>query len=402
MAADPANHEAWLSERAHRYARLFERRAQREKHFWPRPLRRLASGAHRFLRQLRELVQCHWDIAVFDLAFGSLKAFAIYPALFAMGLAWTIAIAEYAPLNTQLWTAGYLLVRRRIASAWGRRRYGYTLDRLDAERDTLIGRRSRSHDSLHRLELGGRTLCVAIRRSRWARVLERLPGAAPPGDVISISELRRLVADAEFRLHADALRHNPTLYERVLLVRALATPEGRGVLNERLREAPRLTGLAAELDRGREATEALLIEQADALRRAPGTRSLARLGLRWLHGAYRREIRRETDNLRRLEYGLLAAHLDGKRRTVAQLQREHRRIRADIASWVGRAQAFVSRACRMRTEDQMRRSLLRELVFAGWFGLRARRATAVARWLGRPERNGSGVHAALYQGELAR
>lgn len=408
------NHEARLSECARRYALLFQSRARGKTRPWPLPLRALLTTARRLARQLRELMQRHWDIVVFDVVFGSLKAFGVYPALFALGLAWTIPMAEYAPLNTQLWTAGYLLVRRRIASAWGLRRYGYTLDRLDARRDTLLCRRSRVDGTLHRIELDHRPFCVTVRRSRWAHLLERLRGVAPPPGVISGSELRGLVRDAEFRLQADALRHNPTLYERVLLLHVLATPESRYALVRRLAEVPaegggaaepprqgpslhnspsskegsdERDGLAADLDAGSEAAEALLIEQADTLGGALGTRSMARMGLRWLHGAYRRRIRRERDDMKNLEYRLLAAHLDEKSSIATQLQKQHRESRARIATWVDRAEAFVARACTRKTDEPARSTLRRELILARRLGLRALRATAVARCLGGPKRS---------------
>ncbi len=71
-----------------------------------RALRVVERSRQWFVRKTRELVQDHWDLGLFDVLFGSVKAFGIYPALYFAGLTWTIPIAEYAPLNTQLWTAG--------------------------------------------------------------------------------------------------------------------------------------------------------------------------------------------------------------------------------------------------------------------------------------------------------
>ena len=100
----------------------------------PRPsatLRGLVRARRAVGRGLLALVREHWDLGVFDVVFGCIKAFAIYPAVFFAGFAWTIPLLELALLNTQLWTAGYLVLRRRITSAWGRLRFGRSLAQLD-------------------------------------------------------------------------------------------------------------------------------------------------------------------------------------------------------------------------------------------------------------------------------
>ena len=56
--------------------------------------RRIARGVVRarqwLVRKVREIARDHWDVGVFDLLFGSVKAFGIYPALFFAGLSLSI------------------------------------------------------------------------------------------------------------------------------------------------------------------------------------------------------------------------------------------------------------------------------------------------------------------------
>ena len=133
MQADAAPETALLRDTQERLARLaeqsfaaFEEKSRRT--LVPtrsgRWLRALELARQWTVRKVRELFQEHWDIGLFDVLFGSIKAFGIYPALYFAGLAWTIPLMEYAPLNTQLWTAGYLCARGQILSQLGRRRSG--------------------------------------------------------------------------------------------------------------------------------------------------------------------------------------------------------------------------------------------------------------------------------------
>lgn len=347
----------------------------------PAWIARQGTPAPRWLRQARELVQSHWDVVAFDLAFGSVKAFGVYPALFALGLAWAIPVAEYAPLNTQLWTAGYLLVRRRVASVLGRYRYGYSLDRLDAAREALGAPRAPRDRAFHPRTLDGRAICVEVIRGRLAHFAGRW--RASRSAAISVWELRGLVRDPELRLRAEALRHNPLLYEQVLLEHLLATPDGRRALLERLGDTPSGSDPAAGPDGFRQQTSALLIDQADVLARAPRAASSASRALRWLHGAYRRKIRREADDMEDLGHRLLAAGLDGREGDVNELRSAHALVRARIAGWLDCADALVARVSALRTDAQLRTALARELAIAGRLGLRPSRAAALAGWLAR-------------------
>ena len=202
------------------------------------PLCGLARASRAFVRvrlavtrHLRVVLRDHWDVGCFDLAFGSVKAFGIYPALYFAGLAWAIPLAEYAPLNTQLWTAGYLFARGKLLSAVGRVRYGRRCEELDALRDTMMHGEDAS--AVHRFSFGGpegRVLRIRVERSRlrawWARSRGRSAGAG----VVLQADLRAMVPDAEFRFRAEMLRANPYLYERVLIEKLLMTQAGRSRL----------------------------------------------------------------------------------------------------------------------------------------------------------------------------
>ena len=90
-AADPSADARCLSQIAEGY--LIE--LQKQSRLAPEPT--LARRVGRFfrrsgqllVRKTKELIQDHWDIGIFDIAFGSVKAFGVYPALYFAGLTWT-------------------------------------------------------------------------------------------------------------------------------------------------------------------------------------------------------------------------------------------------------------------------------------------------------------------------
>ncbi len=354
-----------------RAARSLQRAGSRAERGPTRALRRIAERLQctgQWLScKLRELFQHHWDVALFDLAFGSVKAFVIYPGLYFAGLAWTIPFVEYVPLNTQLWTAGYLLVRRQLLSGLGRLRYGYGLNRLDALRDRLLGIRTRDARSIHRFVWGGRHWVLRVRRSRVRQWLDGRRGIAPQPGVVLQAELRALLSDREFRRRANPLRANAHLYERVLIHRLLESPADRAKLLAAAAPARSVAGLSAE----ERALAALLlespapilarvIEQGDTLvealrARAGRIRPATALALRWIHRAQRRRIRRGLAALADAEYRLLADHLDGRSlRRSPQVAAIGAR-RAEVQHQLERAEGFAERAAAVRCEARARR-----------------------------------------------
>lgn len=405
--------ESRLDARARRIAGLLGRRAGRRPPAWSRPPRAALQAVGRLGRRIRDGLQRHWDVGLFDLLFGSIKAFGIYPALFAAGLGWTIPVAEYAPLNTQLWTAGYWMVRGRVRSALGRRRYGFSLARLERERDALLERPGRRADGAtvrHRVVIGGVAREIHVVRGGFRRLVRGLR-RAPDRAAVTPADLRRLVSDPELRLAAGRLRHNDTLYERVLIHLALADPRSRCGLAARSRPAagPPTSRLEEALARPSEAHEALLTDQADALGRALGWSSPERLALRLLHRAYRRKIRGHRVDMEDVEYRLLARIARGREggrgvgipaagegdREVERLLAEHAGIRARVACWTGRCEAFVARVRGRRTDARLRRVLAREWDLAVAWGLRSRCVGWVVDQIGGTRRAAGGWNAAL-------
>ena len=354
-----------------------------------RLLRGLELAKQWVVRKLRELFQEHWDIGLFDLAFGSVKAFGVYPALYFAGLAWTIPVMEYAPLNTQLWTAGYLFARGQILSQLGRRRYGHTLNRLDEFRDRALRIQPRDARSIHRFALDSGERCVRVRRSRFRAWLDRLRGRPPEPNVLLQSELRALISDQEFLFRANPLRSNAYLYEEVLLRKILSAPGDRRKLLARLQpEAPlqgerrQLLGVIGETT---SPTRARVIEQGErlaaALRQQLGSGfSAAALALRWIHWSHRCRIYRKLAELEVLEYQLLADLLEGEMVERSRQLAPIRWKRAEIEALIDRGAGFVERARGVTSRAKSRQLIDDAIAEAERTGLSVRLARA-ARWL---------------------
>lgn len=336
------------------------------------------------VRHARSLVRDHWDLGLFDLAFGSLKAFGVYPALFFAGLAWTIPLLEYAPLNTQLWTAGYLLARRKLLSAAGRVRYGRSGAELDALRARLLRVAPEDGLALHRFRIGAAERCIRVQRSRlvawWNRVRRREPG---PGVVLQ-TELRALLADEEFALRAEPLRTNAYLYERVVIEALLASDTGRERLVAASTPARPAGSALGALLADTEPVRARLDAEADRLpgrlrARLGSAHSLVGRGLCWLHAVHRRAIRRRVAELRDLEYRLLAALAggDAEGEVLAETIRERRLA---LAAHLTRATRLAARASYVSSRDAALRLLRVGLREARACGLGARRAGLALRW----------------------
>jgi hypothetical protein len=364
------------------------------------PGERLVRGFERLLRGLelakqwvvrivRELFQEHWDVGLFDVAFGSVKAFGVYPALYFAGLAWTIPVMEYAPLNTQLWTAGYLFARGQVLSQLGRRRYGHTLNRLNELRERALRIQPRDARSIHRFGVDQGQRCVRVRRSRFRAALDRLRGRAPEPNLLLQSELRAMISDREFVFHANPLRSNAYLYEEVLLKKILATPEDCPKLLARLEpEAP----LQGEVRQLREVigettapTRARVIEQGEsltaALREQLGSGfSATSLALRWINWSHQCRIRRKLAELEALEYHLLADLLEGERVERSRHRLPIRCKQAEIEAMIDCAAGFGERARGATSKAKAHQLIDSAIEEAGRMGLPVRLARA-ARWL---------------------
>ncbi len=377
-----------LARRAQATAADLERRARRPAPVGPgeRLLRGLGRGPRALRRKLGQLFREHWDIGVFDVAFGSLKAFAVYPALYFAGLAWTIALMETLFLNTQLWTAGYLVVRRRLRSLVARRSLGVPLERLDALRERRLGGPRDAH--LHRFHCGDRGYTLRVGGSRLGAWLDRLRGRPARPGLVQQSDLRRLVSCPEFRFLAERLRGNPFLYEQVLIARLLSHEVERARLLRLATQEPPLAGedrrLRQALGEGHAASRARLVAQADALRdtlRAPlGPFSPAGTCLHWIHASQKRILFGQMTRLDRLEYALLADLEAGVPLDASAQLPTLRRARARIAAGIARAERWVERARRVADESEARALALEGLAAARLRGVPARRARALA-WL---------------------
>jgi len=354
-----------------------------------RLLRALELARQWTVRKVRELFQEHWDIGLFDVLFGSVKAFGVYPALYFAGLAWTIPLMEYAPLNTQLWTAGYLFARGQILSQLGRRRYGYTLNQLGELRDRALRIRPRDARSVHRFVLDGVERCVRVRRSRLRGWLDRLRGRVPEPNVLLQSELRGMISDREFVFQANPLRSNAHLYEKILLKKILSVPEDRAKLLARLRPEPPLQGearlLLAAIGETTAPTRARVIEQGESLaaslREQLGSGfSATVLALRWIHWSHRCRVYRKVAELEALEYQLLADLLEGEMVERSRYLEPIRRKQAEIEEWIERGAAFVARARGATSRAKARPLIESAIEQADGLGLPVRLARAV-RWL---------------------
>jgi hypothetical protein len=354
---------------------------------WRRRLLRAFALAWQVVtRKAKTLVREHWDIGLFDALFGSLKVFAVYPALYFAGLAWTIPIMEYLPLNTQLWTAGYLVLRGTVLSELGRRRYGHSLKQLDALRDRLLRVHPRDARHVHRFSLGGAPRVLRVRRSRFRNWLARCRGDGPEPGVLLQSELRRLVRNPEFLFRANPLRANPYLYEEVLLARLLATPQAHARLLALSAPEEPLEGegraLRATLGESHELALARLTEQADALAAAlRGRLGATALCLRWIHASLRREVRRRLRELADLEYRLLAEIADGGTVAASPQLTALRFKRAELRAAIARAAHLARHAKAGESGAEARRLACEALGGARARGLAARRAR-LAAWLG--------------------
>jgi len=355
-------------------------------------LRRALTGIWRGVaRKTRRLLEEHWDVAAFDVLFGCLKAFGVYPALYFAGLAWAIPVAEYTLLNTQLWTAAYLFARGWLRSQLGRWRYGHPLHRLDELRRRLLVVRSRQAGTLHRFAWGGEQWVLRVGGSRCRAWLRRLTGGEPEPGVVHETQLRAMLSDAEFRYRADSLRGNPYLYEEVLVRKLLATAADRGkLLAVAEPEAPLCkegVALAGWLDESRAPTRARLLEQADSLahalrRRAGSCPWPTRRAVRRLHASHRRAIHRALTQLCDLEYRLLAEIQSGGSLEVSRHLDAIAIKRAEIAARVERADRFARRSKGVSSRAQAERLLRSGIGEARVAGLRSGRVRA-ARWLGR-------------------
>lgn len=354
-----------------------------------RLLRGLELARQWTVRKVRELFQEHWDIGLFDVVFGSVKAFGIYPALYFAGLAWTIPLMEYAPLNTQLWTAGYLFARGQILSQLGRRRYGQTLNQLDELRDRTLGIQARDARSIHRFAVEGEERCVRVRRSRIRAWVDRLRGREPAPNVLLQSELRAMISNREFLFQANPLRSNAYLYEEILLQKILSTPTDRPLLLARLRPEAPLRGEARQLHAAigetTAPTRARVIEQGERLTATLRERlgsgfSATVLALRWIHWSHRCMIYRKLAELEALEYRLLTDLLEGEMVERSRHLPPIRRKQAEIEAWIDRGADFVARAMGATSRAKAHRLIDRAIEEAQRIGLPVRLAR-FARWL---------------------
>jgi hypothetical protein len=315
--------------------------------------RALQQARQWFRRKTRALVQEHWDLGLFDVSFGSVKAFGVYPALYFAGLAWTIPIMEYLPLNTQLWTAGYVFCRRRLLSGIGRLRYGYSLDAMNKHRDNGLRIAPRDARSIHRVRHGDLGGTIRIRRGRVRDWLRRLRGIPREPNVVLLSELRAMVSDPEFLFQANELRNNGYLYEAILIRKILGVTESGKRLSGRLVPEAALDEqgwtLRDLLGESLEPSYARVIEQGnsltDELKKNLGDKlSATSLTVRWINWAYQRRTYRLLARLDDLHYRLLAAYLGGKDAAASKLRESIRDQRRLIQTWMNAAAQFGERA----------------------------------------------------------
>ena len=358
-----------------------------------RLLRLLERTRQGLARKGTTLLREHWDLAAFDVVFGCLKAFGVYPALYFAGLAWTIPLMESALLNTQLWTGGYIFLRRKLRSELGRRRFGHALDDLDALSDRLLRVSPSDARHVHRFTLGDKARLLRVRRSRIRAWLGRVRGLREPGVVLQ-SELRAWV-DPELRFLANPLRANPWFYEAVLLANLVGKPEAHERLLAASAPDEPATGeqraFGATLGEAPMAVLARVTEQGDGLaatlRQRIGRASIARC-LRWIHAAYARAVRLRLGELEALRYRVLADRIEGRALRESPHWGALCRKRAEVRASVARAGSFARSAGGLRSVGAAR-SLAREsLGTARSRGLSVRRAHWAARLAGVEESGG--------------
>jgi hypothetical protein len=354
-----------------------------------RLLRLLERTRQALVWKVRGLVRDHWDVGVFDVLFGCVKAFGIYPALFFAGLGWTIPVMECAPLNTQLWTAAYLFLRGRIRSRLGRRRYGHSLDALDALRDRCLAIHPRDARSIHRFRFVGVEWVVRVRRSCLRHWWAQHRAVCPEPNVILQAELRGMISDQEFLFRANPLRANPYLYEAVLLSKILSASEDRPKLLARLTPEdplePEGRDLWEAMGETSEPRRARLLEQGDSLAarlhsHVGGGFSATKLAFRALNLSYRRTIRRKMAALEALEYGLLADLVDGRCVRESQYLARLRRAQLDLEWWIAAAGEFGEKAKTVTCTQRAHRLLDEAIDEARTLGMPVRMART-ARWL---------------------
>jgi len=373
--------ENTLARQARAWARLLARRARTEPDAWARRIRVVSAPAQALWTGIRRLFRDHWDVGVFDLGFGCVKAFVIYPGLFSVGLTWTIPLMEYAPLNTQLWTAGYLVLRRRAASKWGERRYGVALEVLDAERERGLGGPigARPHIFAH----AGRCFALSVDSNHLRAVWRRMRGGVLAPGSIELSELRRFVDDSEIVVQARGLRVHDFLYERVLLECALRSPASATALIARatpVSEArePAFGGLVrASHTPSRARTGWAADRHATRVGRRFTPFSREGLALRWLGWSYQRATERALSKVLELEYALLA----DLHRGVSQQHPGSAEMLAAALEHVRVCQrsldAFVMRARSAHPGESATQLVAREIEIARAKGLSVRLARAV-------------------------
>jgi hypothetical protein len=357
-------------------------------------VRRAMGAVPRWLQlKLSGLLREHWDVGLFDVTFGALKAFGAYPALYFAGLAWTIPLMETSLLNTQLWTAAYLVVRRRLRGVLGGRRFGVSLERLDALRERRLGLRPRDA-RIHRFQWEGRSYCVRVRPSRLGAWVGRLCGRLSEPGVVVQAQLRGMLRDAELRHLAEPLRRNPYLYEELLLARLLSQPDERealfGVAVPEDPLGPEDESLRLAIGEGRAATRARLEAQGDALRQALrnlpslAASSPAAVCLRWLGASLVRRVARTLRELETLEYALLADLYRGAAVPASPAAPSLARARERLADQLARIDSLVARVHCIRSPGDACRLALRGLEETRAAGIPARRAGLVAHLLPNP------------------
>ena len=366
------------------------------------PARRLGRSVHMvrqwFARKGRELIQEHWDIGLFNVIFGALKAFLIYPALYFAELIWTIPIMEYFFLNTEFWTAGYLFCRKHILSKIGQLRYGHSLIEMNQFRDETIKIQPRDARNIHRFGYGSFERTVRIRRSRFVDWMRSLRGLGREPNVVLQSELRKMISQEEFLFQANELRNNAYLYEEIAIRKILTTPEDRQKLLERLvPETPsadqRDRQLSDAIDETLIPTYARVIEQGnsltDTLKINLGHKfSATSLALRWINWSYQRTIYRKLAELEVLQYRLLADILDGKSLDESEHLIGIRGKREEIRTWIELAASFGEQAKAVSSKPEAHQQIQIGIREARAVGLRVRLAR-MAFWLSPSARHGN-------------
>jgi len=358
-------HGGVLGERAAEIRADCEARESRAAGPSERVLRRLELLRQAIVRKGREIIQEHWDIGLFDVGFGSLKAFLIYPTLFFADLGWWIPVAEVGPLNTQIWTAGYLLLRGEWLSYRGIRRYGRPLKVLDAHRNECLALRPPDASGIHRFEWNDRRFVLRVRRNPVRHAWERLREGHTARNVLLQRELRALVGEA-FNFEVNPHRNNAPLYERILLSRILAQSNARERLLARLSPEPELgeEGRALRERIGEQGTElavARVVAAGDrlvtALRQSLGTGfSATAMSLRWIHWSYQRHIYRLLAEEGRAAYMLLSSRLGTEEPGVERgaALRQLARLQAESGPWIAAMERFGAEASAARGELEVR------------------------------------------------